>query len=299
MSYNHLCDQAREVVCADARTRLRFAHSERWIGYTRAVEAVEHLEWLYDHPPRSRMPNMLICAPTNNGKTTIAKRFLRRYPSRPSDDGEHEICPVLFVDIPHTPDPQRLYHAILATMNIYLPSGRATSAYEAETLRHLRRMQTRMLFLDDLQNLLAGSIVRTRQSLNLIRFIGNALQIPIVALGTQEALQVMQADPQTANRFEVFPIPLWKLDDEYLTLLDSFEKLLPLRMASGLSDGPFAARVHTLSEGFLGEIAAILLRAFRRALKDGQERITLDTLDAVRFVPPSRRRVEAVQALVA
>jgi len=160
-------------------------------------------------------------------------------------------------------------------------------------------MQTRMLFLDDLQNLLAGSIVRTRQSLNLIRFIGNALQIPIVALGTQEALQVMQADPQTANRFEVFPIPLWKLDDEYLTLLDSFEKLLPLRMASGLSDGPFAARVHTLSEGFLGEIAAILLRAFRRALKDGQERITLDTLDAVRFVPPSRRRVEAVQALVA
>ena len=37
--------------------------------------------------------------------------------------------------------------------------------------------------------------------------LGNDLRMPVVALGTSEALYAMQADPQIASRFEPFALP--------------------------------------------------------------------------------------------
>lgn len=43
--------------------------------------------------------------------------------------------------------------------------------------------------------------------LNQLKFISNELRIPIVALGTNEALYAMQTDAQIASRFEPFALP--------------------------------------------------------------------------------------------
>jgi hypothetical protein len=43
----------------------------------------------------------------------------------------------------------------------------------------------------------------------MLRWLGNELQIPLVALGTAEALRAIQSDDQLANRFSPFPLPLW------------------------------------------------------------------------------------------
>jgi hypothetical protein len=48
--------------------------------------------------------------------------------------------------------------------------------------------------------------------------------VPLVGIGTAEAIRAVQADPQLANRFNPEILPKWKLDQEYLRLLASFEK---------------------------------------------------------------------------
>jgi hypothetical protein len=40
------------------------------------------------------------------------------------------------------------------------------------------------------------------------RWLGNELQIPIIAAGTAEALHAIQCDDQLANRFEPIAVPL-------------------------------------------------------------------------------------------
>ena len=53
-----------------------------------------------------------------------------------------------------------------------------------------------MLMIDEVQHLLSGSYRQQRQALNFVKSLGNLLRIPIVALGTPDALQVIRTDPQ-------------------------------------------------------------------------------------------------------
>lgn len=52
------------------------------------------------------------------------------------------------------------------------------------------------MIIDEVHHLLAGSVREQRQLLNQLKFISNELRMPIVALGTSEALYAMQTDPQ-------------------------------------------------------------------------------------------------------
>ena len=55
------------------------------------------------------------------------------------------------------------------------------------------------MIVDEVHHLLAGSVREQRQSLNQLKFLSNELRMPVVALGTSEALYAMQADPQIAH----------------------------------------------------------------------------------------------------
>ena len=65
------------------------------------------------------------------------------------------------------------------------------------------------------------SRVKQRHFLNVIKYLGNELQIPIVAVGTHDAFNAVQSDPQLSNRFEPALLRRWTLTDDYLRLLAS------------------------------------------------------------------------------
>ena len=51
-------------------------------------------------------------------------------------------------------------------------------------------------------NLLCGPVSRQRELLGLLRYLGNDLRIPIVALGTRDAYLALRLDDQLENRFQ-------------------------------------------------------------------------------------------------
>jgi Bacterial TniB protein len=67
-----------------------------------------------------------------------------------------------------------------------------------------------MLVIDELHNVLAGRSDKRREFLNLIRFLGNQLRIPLVGVGTREAYLAIRSDDQLENRFEPFVLPRWQ-----------------------------------------------------------------------------------------
>lgn len=58
-----------------------------------------------------------------------------------------------------------------------------------------------MLVIDELHNILAGTSVRRREFLNLLRFLGNKLRILLVGVGTRDAYFAIRSDDQLENRF--------------------------------------------------------------------------------------------------
>ena len=60
----------------------------------------------------------------------------------------------------------------------------------------LREVGARMLVVDELHNVLAGRGDTRREFLNLLRFLGNELRIPLVGVGTREAYLAVRSDDQ-------------------------------------------------------------------------------------------------------
>jgi len=291
MDMAHLRPEARDLALLPANERLARLPANRWIGYTRASEAITLLGRLLDFEPgRVRPRNLLIVGPTNNGKTAIAERFLRDHPQRPSADGEHEIFPALLVQMPPAPTVARLYAAILAGLGVPGALRPRLPDHEGAALHLLRRVECRMLVIDELHNLLAASIPRQHELLNLLRYLGNELRIPLACLGTREAYLAIRSDDQLENRFEPFLLPPWEDGAEFGRLLASFEAVLPLREPSGLGLPAMRASILRRSEGTIGEVAALLAAAAEAALLGGLERIDADSLETTVYQPPTVRR---------
>ena len=104
---SHLHDAAQQVARLPAAERLRHVRADRWIGYTRATEALARLETLFEWPARQRMPNLLLTGPTNNGKSMIIEKFRRTHPPKSCPDREH--IPVLAVQMPSDPSVNRVH----------------------------------------------------------------------------------------------------------------------------------------------------------------------------------------------
>ena len=289
----HLSKNAQAALELSVEERLDRIRRPRWIGYTRAKKLLDKLDDLLTHPKTHRMPNLLIVGDTNAGKTMLANRFVQLHPADKTLGGEAVIVPVLAIQAPPGPDEGRFYNAILeALATPYNPRERVAQK-QIQVLRMLKRIGIQMLIIDEVHNVLTGSVTKQRQFLNVLKYLGNDLQITLVGLGTKEALRALQADPQLANRFEPAALPPWQLDQEFQMLLASFERALPLRQPSGLADEKLARKLLALSEGSLGELSVLLTSAAVYAVRSGTERIDAKVLAAIDWVPPSERRRRA------
>lgn len=285
---SHLVPSAQALARLPAAERIRHIRADRWIGYPRAVEALNRLETLYDWPSKQRMPNLLLIGPTNNGKSMLVEKFRRQHP--PSTSADQEFIPVLCVQMPSEPSVTRFYVALLAVLGAPLRPRQHLAELERLALSLLRSVGVRLLVIDELHNILAGHGDGRREFLNLLRFLGNELHIPLVGVGTREAYLAIRSDDQLENRFEPLMLPLWEVNDETCSLLASFAAAFPLQRPSYIATPDMARYLLTRSEGTIGELAHLLTVAAVAAVDSGEEAINRRTLLLADYAGPTERR---------
>jgi type II secretory pathway predicted ATPase ExeA len=287
---SHLTPAARAAAFLPKDERICRIRADRWIGYPRALEALGRLDTLLQGPPKQRMPNLLIVGSTNNGKSMIVEKFRRSHPHEPGPSSERETLPVLVVQMPSESSIVRFYALLLARMGAPLRPRARVAELEQLALRLMRAVGARMLIIDELHNILAGKADVRREFLNLIRFLGNELRIPIVGVGTHEAYLAVRADEQLENRFEPIVLPVWDEGETTCSLLASFAAALPLRRRSELATPDLARYVLARSEGTIGEISRLVTAAAVAAVETGEEAIDRKTLTLANYESPTERR---------
>ena len=285
---SHLTPAAQSVAVLPAAERIAHVRADRWIGYTRATDALTRLEALFTWPSKQRMPNLLLIGPTNNGKSMIVEKFRRTHPPVSLEDRED--IPVLVVQMPSDPTVIRFYVAVLAAMGAPLRPRQRLAELEQVALQLLRQVGVRVLVIDELHNVLSGTVPVRREFLNLLRFLCNELRIPLVGVGTRDAYLAIRADDQLENRFEPFTLPRWEVDQDTRTLLASFAASFPLRRRSDIADVEMATYLLTRSEGTIGELSRLLTDAAIAALDSGEECINRTTLLLASYAGPTERR---------
>jgi hypothetical protein len=284
-----LSPKAQAALLLDDRGRIDFIHSGRWIAYSAAQSALEILDDLLHHPRVHRMPNMLLVSETNNGKTAIIRHFHDTVTPPIDPAAEVTVTPVMLIEAPPVPDERRLLSLILDSLNAPYKRNDRADNLARELKRLAPKLGVRMLIIDEIHHVLAGDTRKQQSFLNVIKHLGNVLQIPIVAAGTREAFNALRTDEQLANRFKPFALPRWEFNLDYQRFLVSYEHMLPLRKESKLADEALARKILRMAGGTVGEISELLRTASIAAIKTKEEHISSKVLDGLTWTPASER----------
>jgi Bacterial TniB protein len=288
--YGHLNDLTKALASKADEARIYAIKQGFWIGYPRAKEILSRMEDLLSHPRITRMPNMLLVAPSFNGKTSILKRFLDAHPPVVDPVAEATECPVIMIEAPSTPNVGDFYSRILQKlMAPYKPTASAAEkAYQVRQLFEI--LKVRVLVIDEIHHLIAGGLIKQREFRNALKSLGNETQISIIAAGIEDAFNAFNTDPQMSSRFTPEVLPKWKQTNSYAEILATIENRTPLRKASNLIEPGLARAILLRSEGTLGDICDLVKTASIDAIRNGTELITISQVEKLRWTAPSGRR---------
>lgn len=247
---------------------------------------LSHLEEADERPD-----NLLLVGPSGNGKTMILRRFAAQTPRLDTPEQTVSTVPTVCINAPEGPDLVALYRRIIEATGEPVPPSAPRRQLQERVYGLLRDIGLRLLVIDDLHNALHGPRSAVGRFATRLRLFGDELGISLVCAGTREAAYALRTEDQLFNRFPAFALPRWQLEDtDYLRLLNSFARVLPLRRPSRLAEAPIALRIMGLAEGLIGEIALILRLCAIQAIRSGHEAIDLEILESIDYQPLSKRR---------
>lgn len=281
----HLDETVRPLLQLNDEQRIARIDRDLWIGYSRAREAQARLEQILRSERRMRPDNLLIVGPSNNGKSAIARLFhaQQTLPEDPAAERSH--IPVALIQAPNGPRIPQLLTAIITALGRDVTARRTTAQLRNETYKVMRDVGLRLLLIDDLHNIRGAGV---SAMLVELREIGSVTGVSLGCFATREIAYVLRQDEQLANRLEPFILPRWRIDEpDYLRLLATFERYLPFRRRSDLTEPDIAARLLAMADGLIGGIAGVLRWAAVEAVRTGQECIDTALLDRVRPLSPA------------
>ena len=279
--HNHLAQSAANLLSQSDSDRVAAIREERWITYPRARHALELLDELLARPRTTRMRSLAIYADSGMGKTMLMERFRRAHPAS-YDRGERRlISPVLALQMVSHATERRFYGQLLTAIGVPFVPRATVLEMEIQALRNLRRMEVRLLMLDEVHNILAGSAKEQRILLNMLRYMSNELQISLVCLGISEAREAIGGDVQLARRFEELTLPRWQGDEEFQELIVCMLRHLPLKQASQISARALR-QVLQITEGVTARVFSMFNDLAVAAIQAGTECINDSSVEAWR-----------------
>ena len=269
----HIRRELRHTLALSDRERLQFMERATLVKYAAGQEILAQLERLFEAPKRPRAGNMLIVGEPHNGKTTLITKFHQEH-GTPVIEDDAAVKPIVVAEAPPVADEKSLHTMILERFHAPFGPTAPAAQLRLQTLHILRECRTRMLIIDELHSMTAGSARKQMEVMNTIKMLCNELQIPIVGVGTELAVNMLRTDPQHVSRFRVERLPMWRLDQNFQRLVVDLEATLPLKQPSNLGSKETAVLLHKFCKGSLGYLRDGLVQCAREAIEKGTEQIT-------------------------
>jgi hypothetical protein len=262
-----------------------------WVSYQVGEDAIADLQSLFERSGGLRPECRFIVGPSNSGKSRILDAFVERSGAVNVRDANGATIPILYIQAPENPSIGGFFDQVIKGIDAPAISGSSAMLRKNTALRLCKKVGLRMLLIDEIQHLASGTSAHRNQCLNAIKAMSTELQIPIVAAGTEEAIDVIISLNQVENRFKPWMLEPWKAGHEFTKLMIYYEMLLPLRKASHLEDRNMCDLILRQSEGIFGEIYFLLRNAAEKAIQTGMERINQALLEELNYQGPRARTI--------
>jgi hypothetical protein len=275
--YEHIFETHRQYAHMGDEERKNWICQDRWVDLPQAKHALAVLEKIFVYPPRGRMPCLLLYGATDMGKSEILKRFVQQHPRGYDKRRGVSHVPVVRVEMVPEPLEADFYLQILTSINHAGCEHYAGRILRTTVHQILKEIDATMLILDEIEKMLAGTPRQQRIFLNVIRFLTNSLEIPIVCAGTETARMAFATDPGLADRFGVFELNAWQNDTAFRQLLVSLAGLLPLRKPSKIDTPEVRKQILAMTEGITGRIFKLMEVVAMEAIDSKKEMLDLSS----------------------
>lgn len=277
----HLMPSTERLLTASDSDRARAVIEDVAILYPFLQRVVAEAEWMIHEPRRTRARGLIVCGEAGNGKTSLAKLIHSRYQSY-----GHAVSPcVLTISMSGARDSRSVYGRIMEALGSPTRISHRLSDRELIVRDLLRRVNCRLIILDEAQDILLGSEREQVRALEGIKLLMNELSMPILAFGTEKAEQGFRSDRHLAARFRTLPLPGWQADDTLANFLATYERLLPLHRPSYLASPDKVKALAKIGGGVIGAIVERIQNAALTAIVDGTECITKELLLSAEMRP--------------
>jgi hypothetical protein len=184
----HLPADMRAIAQLDADARIAHIRAERWIQHAAADRLLGDLQDVFDQPPRERMENLLLLGESGMGKTMLIRKFERQNAVDFDKAAGVQRRPVVVMLMPPQPTESEFFNRLLEAI------GAPSAGYWAHgnqlrtsAIQLLREVGARVLVIDEINSVLAGTPRQQRLFLQLLRFLSNDLRLALVGVGVPEA----------------------------------------------------------------------------------------------------------------
>lgn len=253
------------------------------LPYPRMLEAMWHFENVMRLGMETKgqpQIGLRIFVKTGCGKTTAAKQY-RLLKNNEAKPGTH---PVLHVSLSSKGTARQLYVSIMAAIGDGFATAGNETTLRLRVMKTLERNEVRLLVLDEAHH--AGRSGYSSEITAEIKLMLDSGVVPIVLLGTDEAVPVIGRDRELAGRL-MAPCRLdpldWTVEDDR-ELWTDFLRALDLEMKRrrinsklvGLDSVEVAETLNVVCEGVIGRVMRIMLTAIPLAAQDGRDSIDLE-----------------------
>ncbi|MDI6029542.1 TniB family NTP-binding protein [Corticibacterium sp. UT-5YL-CI-8] len=188
------------------------------------------------------------------------------------------VTPVLAMEMTSRPGERRFYAELLTLLGAPQRPRADIAQMEQAALRIMEAIGVKVLVIDEVHNILAGSYREQRIVLNTLRFLSNRLQISLVCFGVNEAREAISGDVQLARRFEQFTLSRWAANEQFEALVASILRNTPLRSPSVLAPVSLR-RILQVTEGITANIFHMVNGLAIDAVESGHEQITDEAVE--------------------
>ncbi|HBS24267.1 MULTISPECIES: TniB family NTP-binding protein [Thalassospira] len=282
--YVHIHPQYRHLANASDAARIQSIRTEKYINHPNAKYVLGKLDRLIQYPKRSRMPCLLLFGKPGMGKTLILKKF---FTSHCNSVTSSELIdhPIVCMQMPAAPDEKGFFEELLNALKSPLPYRATNSAMLALTRKILADTNTKIIMIDEFHAILAGTSRQQSLIFNTIRFLTNALQVPIVCAGTNKAFAALSHDDQLADRFEAVQLPQWQEGEQFSGLINTISSSLPLKKPSELTTPLSQKLILERTQGITLRIFLLIEVLACEAIANGSEQITFQCLKESQLTP--------------
>ncbi|WP_095064583.1 TniB family NTP-binding protein [Pseudomonas sp. Irchel s3f19] len=275
MDGEHLHDSRRYALALPNEERFKIIRQDIKIDTEHLLNVSNMVSNMLDVVRGSmEAPCLLVTADSNHGKTTIcnAVRGL-------GESWRHKIRHVSFVKDTQKTKPLA---KLLSALGLELGKSGVPISVIAE---YCIANDIRAVFMDEFHDSIKGLSKGEQDTfLSVLRGLcGPPAHLSFFVFGIDDALNALALDSQYVRRFEHYELTPWaRVDAEYLNFLDTWEEIAPLAKRSHLSSKPIAEAIYQNTYGVIGNICSLLKAAACLGITWGDEKITLESLQAAK-----------------